>query len=70
MPDWSEHLSLAVSDDSIHYTKTEPNPFLSPGPSFTKDFRDPHVFRESPDGRFHLLVTTARKADGKGFLAH
>ncbi|MBM3473579.1 MAG: hypothetical protein FJX75_09950 [Armatimonadetes bacterium] len=58
-PDWSEHLSLATSTDGIRFEKTEPNPFASPGPEFTKSFRDPHVFRDPETGLFHLIVTTS-----------
>jgi beta-fructofuranosidase len=58
-PDWSEHLSLAVSTDGIHFEKTEPNPFASPGPEYAKSFRDPHLFRDPETGLFHLLVTTS-----------
>ncbi|HEY3281344.1 MAG TPA: glycoside hydrolase family 32 protein [Armatimonadota bacterium] len=68
--DWSEHLSLAVSPDGIHYTKTQPTLILSPGPELRKDFRDPHVFRDPGTGLFHLLIAAVLQADGKGLLAH
>lgn len=57
MPDWTQHLSHATSSDGIHFTKTTPNPFLSPPSGFGKfDFRDPFVFQDE-GGRFHMLVT-------------
>jgi len=58
-PDWTEHLSLATSTDGIRFDKTEPNPFASPGPGYTKSFRDPHVFRDPETGLFHLIVTAS-----------
>ncbi len=56
--DWTQHLSHAVSDDGITFTKTTPNPFMSPPAGYgDKDFRDPFVFAGS-DGRWHMLVTS------------
>ncbi len=72
--DRSEHLSMAASDDGIHFEKTEPNPFASPGPEYTKSFRDPNVFQDPDTGLFHMLVTSALKdypVQGRGgCLAH
>ncbi|HEY3417132.1 MAG TPA: hypothetical protein VGM23_09640, partial [Armatimonadota bacterium] len=68
---WDEHLSHAVSPDGIHFTKCAPNPFRSPGPGLTGDYRDPLVFREEATGRFHMLVSTAQAAPalaGRGGL--
>jgi len=59
LSDWSEHLSLAVSTDGVRFRKTEPNPFASPGPEYTRSYRDPHVFRDPDTRLFHLLVTTS-----------
>jgi hypothetical protein len=74
LSDWSEHLSLAVSTDGVHFTKTEPNPFASPGLEYTRSYRDPHVFQDPDTGLFHLLVTTSRQnyvPHGRGgCLAH
>ncbi len=64
-----EHLSLAVGNDGVHFTKTEPNPFLSPGPRYTRDFRDPHVFRHPRTGKFHLLVSSVLVEGKRGCLA-
>lgn len=58
MLDRSEHLSLATSRDGIHFEKADPNPFSSPEPPYRRGpFRDPTVFRDSVDGRFHMIVT-------------
>lgn len=65
-----EHLSLAKSTDAIHFTKTEPNPFLSASPRYGNGFRDPHVFVEKRTGRFHLLVSTMLREGNRGCLAH
>jgi beta-fructofuranosidase len=66
-----ERLSLAVSTDGIHFTKTKPNPFAAPPSGYgSRDYRDPKAFRDEQTGRFHLLVT-ARLADARGgCLAH
>lgn len=55
--DYTQHLSLAVSPDGIHYRKTQPNPFFSPPAGYNPyHFRDPFAF-QGEDGLFHLLVT-------------
>jgi hypothetical protein len=69
MVDGGEHLSLAKGSDGIHFTKVEPNPFLSPGPRYVNGFRDPHVLRDPRTGLFHLIVSTMLR-DGNGCLAH
>ena len=57
MRDHTQHLSLAVSQDGIHYQKTLPNPFFSPPNGYNPyHFRDPFAFR-GEDGLFHLIVT-------------
>ena len=65
-----EYLSLATSTDGVHFTKTKPNPFLSPGPKYINGFRDPHVFLDQRTGLFHLLVSTLLKESKRGCLAH
>ncbi len=69
-PDRTQHLGLAVSTDGIHFKKTEPNPFASPGKGYNpRDYRDPTVFQDPQTGQFHLLVT-ASLTDGRlGCLA-
>lgn len=75
MRDRSEHLSLAVSEDGVHFRKTLPNPFSSPQTGYRPSaWRDPVAFRDPDTGRFHLLVTAetesfAIKSRG-GVLAH
>lgn len=75
LPDRTEHLSLAVSDDGLRFVKTEPNPFASPQPPYRQGpFRDPTVFRDPADGLFHMLVTAELEdyplAGRGGCLAH
>ena len=65
-----EHLSLAKGSDGIHFTKVEPNPFLSPGPRYVNGFRDPHVLRDPRTGLFHLIVSTMLREEKRGCLAH
>ena len=71
--DWTEHLSLATSTDGIRFQKTLPNPFASPPEGYASHYRDPFVFQE-PTGKFHMLVTAARKNQAlpqlSGCLAH
>jgi len=67
--DRSERLSLATSRDGICFTKTEPNPFLSPGAKYTSGFRDPFVFRDPGTGLFHLLVSTMLRDGTRACLA-
>lgn len=71
--DRSEHLSLATSADGVRYTKMRPNPFASPPPGYTGNYRDPCVFADA-NGRFHMLVTAATEHDelpqARGCLAH
>lgn len=68
--DGGERLSLATSSDGVHFTKTQPNPFLQPGAQHTGGFRDPHVFRDRETGLFHLIVSTMLREGGRGCLAH
>ena len=73
MPDRSERLGVAISNDGIHFTKTIPTPFAEPSlPFIHGPNRDPFVFQNA--GQFHMLVTAAiaTGADGKneGALEH
>lgn len=68
--DGGERLSLATSSDGVHFTKTQPNPFLQPAPHYMNGFRDPHVFRDRETGIFHLIVSTMLREGSRGCLAH
>ena len=68
--DWTEHLSMASSQDGIHFVKQKPNPFASPPAGYAPDFRDPAVFRDDHTGLFHLLVTSSVKDGRGGCLTH
>jgi hypothetical protein len=60
MPDRTQHLSLATSTDSIHFVKTQPNPFASPPRGYSpRHYRDPFVFRDVKSGEFQMLVTAS-----------
>ncbi len=72
--DWTQHLSLATSQDGIHFEKISPNPLASPPAGYDPvHFRDPAVFQDR-SGLFHLLVTaclTGWSIPGRGgCLAH
>ncbi len=59
MPDWQQKLSRAVSDDCIHFTKLQPNPFAEPPPGYSPlHFRDPVVFADEENGGYHMIVTS------------
>lgn len=71
----TQHLSLAISDDGIHFTKQSPNPLAMPGVGYSPyHYRDPHVFQDPDTGLFHLLVTAKLEpyavTDYGGCLAH
>ena len=71
----TQHLGLAVSTDGIHFQKTLPNPFASPPSGYNPyHYRDPFVYQDCDEGRFHLLVTAMRDdwsiPDRGGCLAH
>ena len=75
MADASQHVSLAVSSDGVNFSKTSPNPLISPPAGYhTFSFRDPCVFRDDATGVFHMLVTSQRVGCGvpryNGCLAH
>lgn len=75
MRDRSEHLSVAVSRDGVHFRKTLPNPFSSPPTGYRPSaWRDPVAFRDPNTGKFHLLVTAETESfairNRGGVLAH
>ena len=75
MRDRTQHLSLATSQDGVHFEKIEPNPFASPPAGYDPfHYRDPVVFQDRGDGLFHMLVTACLEdwpiADRGGCLAH
>jgi hypothetical protein len=75
LPDWRQVLSLAVSDDCIHFTKLEPNPFAVPPPEYDPlHFRDPLVFADEGGDGYHMIVTSMlqnpRLTGRGGCLAH
>jgi hypothetical protein len=58
LPDWKQVLSRAVSDDGIHFTKLEPNPFAVPPEGYDPlHFRDPFVFADEGGNGYHMIVT-------------
>ena len=60
-PDWTQHLSHAVSTDGIRFVKTCPLPVLPVPPGYDpQHFRDPCVFQDM-DGRFQMLVTARQE---------
>lgn len=65
-------LSWAVSDDCVHFTKSEKY-FTLKAPYETVSARDPEVFL-GEDGKYHMIVTTdweeAEVPERKGCLAH
>lgn len=57
-PDWTQHLSLAVSDDAVHFDKIASNPLFTPPTGYKSEhFRDPFVFADPETGHFHMIVT-------------
>lgn len=71
--DWTQHLSLAVSDDGIHFSKVKPNLASPPAGYDPVHYRDPVVFQDG-DGLFHLLCTArllnCHIPERSGCLAH
>ena len=73
LPDWRQVLSRAASDDGIHFTKVQPNPFFTPPAGYDPlHFRDPIVIEDGGD--YHMFVS-AKRVDGPlpqygGCLAH
>lgn len=75
LPDWRQVLGRAVSDDGIHFTKQQPNPFAVPPHGYNPlHFRDPVVFADAGGDGYHMLVTSVRDdwpLQGRGgCLAH
>jgi beta-fructofuranosidase len=73
MPDRSERLGMAESQDGIHFRKIVPTPFAEPSAPFLHGpNRDPFVFQAG--GKFHMLVTAAIPAQddsgAQGALEH
>lgn len=73
--DRHQRLSLAVSDDAIHFVKTTPDLFFPPQPAYSPlHFRDPCLFRDSETAIFHLLISAQLAAyplpNRGGCLAH
>lgn len=72
MDETSAQLSWAVSEDGIHFEKTEKY-FALTAPYETTSARDPMVF-EDADGLYHMLVTTnladCEIPERSGCLAH
>lgn len=68
----SAKVSWAVSDDAVHFTKSEQYFTLKP-PYETSSVRDPEVFFGA-DGKYHMLLTTDWQAceipERSGCLAH
>lgn len=59
-PDWTEHLSVATSDNPLAFTKNSQVPFIpTPAGYQSRHCRDPFVFYEPEGGLFHMLVTSA-----------
>lgn len=73
MPDRSESLAMAESQDGIHFAKILPTPFAEPAPPFLHGpNRDPFVFQVGNE--FHMLVTASVPAESdptkRGALEH
>jgi beta-fructofuranosidase len=65
MPDRSERLGVAESEDGVHFRKTLPTPFAEPSAPFIHGpNRDPFVFKDGD--KFHMLVTAAIADGGAG----
>lgn len=58
MPDRTEHLGMAESNDGISFRKLNPSPFDEPQPPYKRGpNRDPFVFGR--DHEYHMMVTAA-----------
>ncbi|MBR6783323.1 MAG: hypothetical protein IKM32_01395 [Clostridia bacterium] len=62
-------IKRSISADGFHFEKDERFGFLLPEKYNQAVARDPKVIKGS-DGTFHMLLTTALVAEGKGCLAH
>lgn len=73
MPDRSERLSMAMSNDGVTFHKLSPTPFDEPKPPYRRGpNRDPFVFGSAKD--FHMTVTASLASpaspDQAGALEH
>lgn len=61
-------LCLATSEDGINFVKRDPRPIFYLPEGYADGSRDPFVFINPDDGRFHMYATTSYR--GKGCWAH
>lgn len=61
-------LCMAESADGVHFEKQQPQPILTLPEGYGAGTRDPVVFENPEDGRFHMYATTNFR--GKGCWAH
>ncbi len=61
-------LCLSTSDDGINFEKQEPKPLFLMPEGYGQGTRDPVVFQDPRDGKFHMYITTNYR--GKGCWAH
>ncbi|MBR0225445.1 MAG: hypothetical protein IJL92_05260 [Thermoguttaceae bacterium] len=61
-------LCYATSNDGIHFEKQRPQPIFFLPDGYAAGTRDPVVFVDPDDGRFHMYATTSYR--GKGCWAH
>ena len=61
-------LCMAESRDGVHFEKRQPQPILTLPEGYGAGTRDPVVFENPGDGRFHMYATTSFR--GKGCWAH
>jgi beta-fructofuranosidase len=65
LPDRSERLGVAESEDGVHFKKVIPTPFAEPSlPFIHGPNRDPFVFKDGDE--FHMLVTAATATGSAG----
>ncbi len=58
LPDWTQHLALAISSDGVTFDKLAPNPLASPLKGYHPlHYRDPFVFQDERTQVFHMLIT-------------
>ena len=78
-----QRIGIATSTDLYHWKKDPANPILQADPRwyevldlkswYEQAWRDPWVFRDSTDGRFHALVTARDRSgdpDSRGVIGH
>ena len=61
-------LCMAKSSDGVHFEKQQPQPLFLLPEGYAASTRDPVVFLNPDDGRFHMYATTSYR--GKGCWAH